>query len=474
MASQSKKSSNAVIKSLRLTARTGATVDLDTYMLELNIHEDIFGNSVSGTLVISDSRNLNREMSLEGEETLYIHISTHGLPDDEPAYIIQKEFRVYNVTNRTIATQKSTQSYILHFCSKELMRNALTPLFLPFDGTITEVVTELFETYVQIPRYPGGPENELLVIDETTNPVKFISPGWSPFKCINWLASKSISENGRACNYLFWETTKQYVFGSVESIFQDLAETEVVAGYYKYREKDDNIQDILVGGSGDGEMREFVSVNQAEMLNVNDALKLVSEGDIASTALTIDINRKEFKNTIYQHPEDFRRYTHLMDNDTGQAIWSIDFQNNPKNAIYFTPKNTHLFDEFDNNVNEVYSDIFGKRIANLRDINNFKINIAVSGRTDIQAGTIIHLQWPDTLEKANDGITDSGDDIRYTGYYMISAIRHKFTIFNYLCILEVVKDIFNENLTDGTEADYTFEGDATAADAELTAQIGVA
>ena len=245
---------------------------------------------------------------------------------------------------------------------------------MPFEGeTIGGVVQEIFETFIIAPRYPGGPMNELEVLDEAINPVKFISPGWTPFKCINWLASKAISAEGRACNFLFWETTKRFYFGSAEKIFADLAAGGLPLGYYNYQERDISLDDVLIEKDPN---REFFSVNEMQMQNVNDTLKLAVEGDIATTALTIDLNKKEATNTIYMHPEEWEKYTHLLETGQSQAIWSLDFTANPKNAIYFTPKNTHLIDEFDHNINEVYKNAFDKLIANLSDINNFKSKIS--------------------------------------------------------------------------------------------------
>ena len=120
MTTFSKKTTNSVIKQLRLTARNNEVVDLDTYLIELNIYEDIFGNAVHGTLYCTDSRNLAREMAIEGEEFLYIHIATKELSDANENDVIKKEFRVFNVTNRTVESNKSVQNFILHFCSKEI------------------------------------------------------------------------------------------------------------------------------------------------------------------------------------------------------------------------------------------------------------------------------------------------------------------------------------------------------------------
>lgn len=458
MPSGSKKTSNAVLKQLRLTARTLDYADLETYVIELNIHEDMFGNSVYGTLIMTDSRNLIRELPIEGEEFLYIHLKTQGYADD-PIIEIQKEFRVFRISDRTVDHQKGIQVYTLHFCSKEVFRDTLTPLYRVFgEKPIYELVEEIFTEYLQLERYPGGELNELEILDETKNAAKFISPGWSPIKCINWLASKAISVDGDACNYLFWETTKGYYFGSVEKIFINLALGNNTAGRYRLLDRDLDLNTIP--GAEAEANREFFAVNRLNIDNVSDMLKVVSEGEIANNVLSVDLNKKDFKNTIYNHSEMFHNYTHLMSEESSYAIWGESINANPKNSIYYVSKNTHLFDDCDNNVNEIYKDVFGKRIANLRDINQFKIVISIMGRTDIQAGTIIYLEFPETRPKTEQDINQPETDIRYTGYYLITALRHKYTNFNYITVLECVKDTFNRKLTNGVDSEFFFTYDA--------------
>lgn len=460
MADSAKKTSNAVLKQLRLTARTQQVADLETYVVELNIHEDIFGNAVYGTLMLTDSRNLIRELPIEGEEFLYVHLKTQGYADEEPIEI-KREFRVFKVSDRVVLHQKGIQTYILHFCSKEVFRDTLTPLYRVF-GTahIHELAEEIFTEYLQVDRYPGEKSN-FTILDETKNSAKFISPGWTPMKCINWLASKAISVDGTACNYLFWETTKGFYFGSVEKIFINLALGENVAGVYRLLDR--NLDINLIPGLEAERNREFFSINSMKIENVSDMLRTVAEGEIANNVLSIDLNKKDFTNVIYNHSEEFHNYTHLMPEELSYAIWGQSINANPKNSVYYVPKNTHLFEGTDNNVNEVYKDVFGKRIANLRDINQFRINISIMGRSDIQAGAIIFLEFPETRPKTQEDISQPEIDIRYTGYYLITAVRHKYTNFNYITFLECVKDTFDRRLTAGSYADPSETGGAIQA-----------
>lgn len=460
MTDTTKHRSSVNVRALRLTSNTGEVADLQTYMVELNLFEDIFGNAVGGGLVVHDLRNLIRELRIEGDETLYIDLLTDRFVDD-PQMCYRKEFRVYSVSDRIVSHQKGAQVYVLHFCSKEVFKDTLTPLYRPFEGdTISDVVEEIYAEYIETERYPGGPANELYILDPCANPVRFISPGWSPFKCINWLASKAISENGSGCNYLFWETSKRYYFGSVEEIFRRYYETEETIGYYALKPRDINY--VANYDLPDEGILEMFSLDDASIENATDQLKLASEGELASTVLSIDINRKEFLNVVYDHVAEFGNYTHLGGAEDAAAPWGPVNTVNPKNSIAFLSKNTRLFDEFPNNVNEVYKDVFGKRYSNLRDIQNFKLNIKIAGRTDIQAGQIIELLWPDTPydKEAAGGLWT---DRRYSGPYLITSIRHKITPYNHECALEVVRDAFpNVLAADGTIA-YTDQSEAETA-----------
>lgn len=475
MTTTSKKNSNLIIKTLRLQSRRGDLADLESYLVELNIHEDIFGNALNGTLVLSDAFNLVRELPIEGTESLMIHVKTFGYESQEEIEI-KKDFRVFNITNRVVDYQKGIQVYVLHFCSHEVFKDVLQPLYRPFEGTVSEVAAEIFDEYIATPRYAGGPDSLLVVLDDTNNPVRFISPGWSPFKCMNWLASKAISSGGSAMNYLFWETTKSFYFGSIEEIFRRLRDTgasegDGFVGVYRFMEKDHPRE--LLGGDR-ATMREFFSINVMKMLDVTDHLKLQSDGFLSNMVYTVDLNKKDFFTTVYNHTERFQEYTHSQGESTSTWGSEGDIYTNAENNVYFYPKNTRLFDEFPHNVNEVQHLIFGRRVANLADINNFKLNISISGRTDIQAGHMIYLEWPDTREKIESVWSSPEVDTRYTGFYLITAVRHHITLGDYRCSLEVVKDALNNTLTNGSVSSAFLEGpDESAAEtARLSRQAG--
>ena len=156
MSSSSVKETNFAVKGLRLKARNGQEVDLDSYFLAISIQEDIWGNAVHGTLIITDNYNLTRDMPLEGTESLYINIISNKYPDD-PLFQIKKDFRVYNVSDKVVDAEKGTQQYNLHFVSWEAFRSVIEPVFAPFEGVISDVAQMVFDEHIAEPRWAGGP-----------------------------------------------------------------------------------------------------------------------------------------------------------------------------------------------------------------------------------------------------------------------------------------------------------------------------
>ncbi len=228
------------IEQLKLINAVDEIIDLTEFVVELNIYEDIFKNYLHGTIVLTDSRNIIDKYNIHGEEFLNVKLRTPSFPDSA---VIQKTFRVFKLSDRTIVRDTNTQNFILHFISIEFFYDMSLPLFAPFEGNIFEVAGRIFTDFIASSRNfnvnelsnaveenPAG--TDLIVINETSNKVKFVSPGWSPFKCINWLATKAIPKDGIAKNFIFFESNKNFYFCTLEGLFKNAHENKNYFGRY--------------------------------------------------------------------------------------------------------------------------------------------------------------------------------------------------------------------------------------------------
>lgn len=425
------------IQDLLLMSSTGIVLDIKDYLVELNIYEDIFSNFLTGDLLISDSRNLIKEMPILGEEFLIVKIRTPSLEET-----INRFFRIYGISDRIITKDHNTQLYKLKFSTVEAITDSLIPLHNSFTGRIDNVVKNIYDTYLKslknftvvknnndITVEMKGEEIELKVLSETDNSVKFVSPGWSPMQCINWLCSKSIPKTGKSCNFLFWETTHGFYYGSVESLF--FMNDTINIGTYTYAIP--NNRDTLDIAT------KMYLIEDLTSNSTTDYFSNFRRGYLANKLITIDLTKKSYENVIYDHVENFSKYQHTEFNNPKSLFTSYALRN-ANTHIGFYPTSSGLFNEMDENVNERIGEIYGNRNSNLQDLQNFKLNIVVPGRTDVEAGTKLTIYVPNIGPKADEDLSNPIPDDSFSGDYLITAICHKINLMNHSMIMEVVKD----------------------------------
>lgn len=426
------------IQTLTLVSASGRFENITDFLSELNIYEDIFSNSLYGNILLVDSRNLLKEFPLVGDEYLIVKVRTPSTN-----FFISKTFRVYSVTDREIVRDLNTQIYTLHFVSRETFIDSVKPLYRSFSGRISDVVREVFNNYLQINRTLEYKKEELVnsdiksqmfVLNETSNSVKFVSPGWSPFKCINWCASKAIPTEGKACNYLFFESNKGYYFGNIEKIFDVNFNTDSVnLGTYKYRVN--NTKDVT-----DVNEKMFL-VEDFQITKTMDHLQNYENGYLANRLITLDVINKKYEIYDYDHVSNFKTYKHSQ-GEVSTPIFATDAPRDPGTSVKFYPIHPGLHTVSDN-INEKMPTIYGNRLSNLQELSNFKLTLNVPGRTDAEVGAMLYFSFPDVSPKAESDTARTNEDKYYSGYYIITAIRHKINLYKHTMTMEIVKDALN-------------------------------
>jgi len=427
------------IELLAIVTTDGKYNSVKDYLSELNIYEDIFSNFVHGNIQLSDSTNLIKEMPIVGDEYLVMKIRTPTLDS-----YIYKMFRIFAVSDRAIVTDLNTQLYTLHFVSKEAVLDTLTPLYKSFSGKIDDVVKRIYDDYLKTQRTleAGGEtlklstySTALEIFTKTENSIKFVSPGWTPFKCINFCASKAIPKEGKACNFLFFETNKKFYFGSVESIF-DLNNITGGLTLGKYNYAPNNV----AGGTDDLNEKMF-QVEQFDVVKTADHLQNYSNGYLANRLITLDVVNKKYEFHDYDHVEKFKTYQHSQGTKS-IPIFANETPRNPLTSIRFYPIHPGLH-TLEKNINERMPDIYGNRMSNMMELANFKLNLTVPGRTDAEVGAMIYFSFPDVSPKASSDTTKTNEDKYYSGNYIITALRHKINLYKHTMTMEIVKDALN-------------------------------
>ena len=430
------------IGEITLITLDGRETDIQLHVVEFNLYEDIYKSGLHGSLLIVDALNLSQNLGLTGDEYLRVKVTTPSMDD----YAIYKLFKVYSITDRIMLSDTGKQSYIMHFCSAELFLDAISPTYRTYKGRVDQIVSEIYTNKISIPRTGKGENSKLVVLGQTKNDIKFTSPGWTPFKCINWLASKSIGQ-GKSNNFVFFETNKKFVFANIEDIFKTVKSNG--SWYQEYHYAPQNISrppDKVTDNYVKDIDWEYKKVAEMKVVETYNALKNIQTGHLANRLYTFDVINKSRQVWDYDYVDNYGGITHL-DDIKGEArppfstatAASGNLRNYASyNQVYM--QHSYLYDGINDNAGDRIAEILPAQTSARTALTNFKIEITVPGRTDIEAGVVVNFHYPDASPRESADAAQERDDDLYSGFYLVTAVRHKITHIRHMMILELVKD----------------------------------
>ena len=433
-----------------ITNNSGEFSLLGGYIGELNLFEDMYSTTLYGNLLVLDANNINQVIRLQGDEFIRIKMVTPSMLGAE----IYKTFKIYSVTDRMLYTDTGKQSYILHFVSPEIFLDALQPIFKTYNGSAASIVKQIFDKKLSTPRNiladgSSTAPTPLSIVGDSVNQLKFTSPGWKPSRCINWIASKVQESGYKNPGYMFYETNKQFYFINVEHLIDGYKNAGQVYQDYYYvpqnlnstTNNDENAYNPTLVKDIDKEYQKVVDFKVIETYN---SLKNTQTGYLANRLYTFDVVTKQHETFSYDHVSNFKDYIHLEDivggyNPAAPFPAGVALRTDTGyQQVAF--KHSQLYTGISNNANDVVQNVQTRRTSTQAELTNFQIEITVPGRTDIEVGSVVHFHYPDTTPRDASDTAKLKDDNYYSGFYLITAIRHKITHIKHMMVLEISKD----------------------------------
>ncbi len=403
------------VKRFELRSTNGKIFNLEAVGMDLTLYEDVFSNTMSGYLLVSDSLDLINTLPIIGEEILYIDLQTPTLEKS-----ITKEFYVYKLT--TLHQKKRASTYMLHFCSLELISSLNQKISKSFKGNISDIVKSIFTDK----RFIGSERN--VIYDTTSNDYSFIAPFWSPLQTINWLTTKSLNTRG-VSNFLFFENNKEFEYVSIDSLIS----MPTVRDYV--------LSDVnSLTAVGDDMDKRYSFVELVDMPVTFDYMRNSSAGMYGGILYTYDLTTKKIKKTEYDYLTNFDKSSHT----NKVPLKSRNLFNNNRSNIDFAEQNDYLTGQFKS---QKLHDTMLQRSSLLEQIRAFKFNIRVFGRTDIKVGQTITYTAPKQREIAQDEIQTNSTSEYFTGKYLITAIRHQIIRGQHFMEMEIVSDSFVKDIS---------------------------
>jgi hypothetical protein len=394
------------LKELTLTLCTGEIWDIRYIYHELNIFEDIWSPTMSGSVLISDTQNRLANFPIFGFETLTIGLETPGKG------LLSKTFRVYSATDRHLGKDRNL-AYILNFCADEAWKNYKVRVSKSYKSKqIHEIVADLHNTWL------GGGTIEI-------EPSKYIHhiiiPNLHPIQGIQWLSTRANPSSYNGANYLYYQTFDKFYWIPIEKCLEKGPVQDII------------YQPANVRQSGTHHARTInqdLEAIQAYTVDFySDVRENQEQGMYASELITHSHVRKKWERFTWDYVGNFDKHKHLY---PGNKLYSNSRQDLHNKANKFKMYSTGVA-PFLNQVDRWLLD----RVSQLQQLQNIKLSVSVPGNSNLKVGDVVKFEMPSPEPPQNN---QQMVDKHYRGKFLISGIRHKVDQKQYVTVLELVKD----------------------------------
>lgn len=425
------------IEQLLITSpTTGESADITEFMLEINLYEDLFSFCMSGNVILADAANLISNLPILGNEYISLKLRTPTL-EDTPDNVISKTFQMYAIYDRSLNDDRS-QFYNISFMSIEGYENQTTVIGKSYNGTTDEIASKIYEDYIEVDR-------PLFIYDlPHVSRIKYTSNHWTPFKNMNFLAKRTKGATLKGSDFLFFESNKAFYYASIESIIHAQLESGIFDEYVLERDGSDmprRITDVQYTGNL---MPPFMTaVENLKMITTLDTMDGNNRGAFASVIDGYDFYTKKIVRTDFDFVEDMKTFK-----KTGpKNILPENLKRNGLASKAYYSQNSGLYNDFGitdeedipaGSTAQKINDRISNRKSYLNSFENYKFEAVLPGRTDIQVGNVISLLYP-SAEAPSDDITTQLDPL-LSGFYVISAIHHKFNADRHVMTAELIKN----------------------------------
>ena len=399
----------------RLDSSTGISARLDANVVEINIYENLFTNSLEASLVVVDQNNIIMNMPIVGQEYVHLKLETPGVGK------FDNIFCVYRIASRQDVSV-GAQVYELQLISPETLRNNRTRVNKSYTGLTSEIVEKVLRDEKLINTKKD------IHIDETSRIRRFIAPNQRPNDFITNLTKESTSKKySGSPHYFFYETTKGFNFRVLDSLYKQPSKGKFVASEAASIDGENKRNNIE---------KDFQRIIGFTISNTNDTLMSSRGGMLSSKLIKYNIFHKNYNEYFFNYFDDFKKYGRIDENPIYNNV-EIDEQGNTIGD--FTNARVQLHPTSFNGTNDAqfydtetsysYSDnhaeewILSRRSKILEmSSGGVRIEMKVRGYCNLCVGDKVDLVIPITGNTHGKGEIDTF----YEGEFLITHLKHHF------------------------------------------------
>jgi hypothetical protein len=372
----------------------------------------MFDSTVTGTIELKDGINLYAEMALHGQEYLYLSFNRPG--ENEKTTRYERAFRIFKVAEKE-PTENQIQSYVIHFCSEELIFSNQVTISKSLRGkVISDYVYSICTRDLRI----SNRKIDLLNNFEWSVGVQdFIIPSLHPLDAIQMLSQNAFS--GSLSPFMFFENNQGWNFLSLESMF---ARTPITTLNYSNAKITEDISTAA-----------FKNANQMSKMkfqNSFDMLRNTQRMTYSGRLYTLDILRQRYEKNDFS--VDKLASSNFIDGKNIPINNSTNRNEKSLTEEYGTKLFYHVTNKGQTNAQYLASRGFKVTDTNIESslmqresllnlLNNTVLECTVPGNVLFTVGNIVEIEMPSFASNAQNM---RNIDPYLSGRYLITRVRH--------------------------------------------------
>ena len=308
------------LQTCEIIASSGVVADISNNIVEINLFENIFSSSLTGSIIFADTNNLTDNLPIIGQEYISIKIITPGM-EDSTIDFTENVFCLYEVGNKTPATPKS-EIVEIKFCSPELLRNERVRISKSFKETTDQIIKSILEN----PKYLNTKKK--IYLESTAGIRKIVSPNYHPFHLIQNLTRESISKYDDSPHFLFFENLNGFNFRTIQNLYSQGSQGEYHVG------------DVGFSQNVDQDYKRIINFS---IPSRNNSLADIKGGMLGSSLIMHDIYNKKYQKSKFEYFENHDKYMRLESSSIGAPPKYNNILIDEENTIEnFTDARIHL------------------------------------------------------------------------------------------------------------------------------------
>jgi hypothetical protein len=422
-----------MLDALTITVKGGSVVDLARVFVEIEIFEDIFKSSITGSITINDSVGGLEKFIYTGGERITIKASMPPERNKDSVVIINRSNLIVHEFSKTSADAGNLK-YKLYFTSESTLNSLKKRIFKSYktERNISKIVKSL---YSEIESANGTSATTTSVIkinaSDTWISKPFICPGYTPIDAINHLAKRT-SADGKY--YVFYERLNNnrqdgkgwhHYFTSIDDIIIESNASDKTVATIKYSP---------AGSYFTTQAEDNIRAKTIQYQNNYNHLSSMIGGFYNSRVRSLDVLSRRYSDIKISYKDNrdsvggtFYTNKFLDVNNYFAAYGDKDF---PGERLIVSPMN----DAFTDKKSWIKNDTYGAYLNS-----SIRITVDIAGGTNrVGIGDVIELRLPSVAHTAvNKENSIVPDDEVYQGKYIVTACRHNLSKLAYVKKVEL-------------------------------------